>query len=469
MLRDVYWRQYPVDLLSDDKMACVEAELPADLKYAPYMFYCAALKLCDNDGVFDLEDGVIMARLMRVDNTDIVFKIANLMRKRKIIYRLFDDSMLCGLVDWTYSDKKPRTIEERRRAVAEAIKQKQATASSSRDFMTAPQQQQTAPEFTAPEFTAPKAAAPAQEAQTAPAPQDFSCVENDKNANNVVKSEMDDKNAKNVVTLQDNTVHDNKTVQTYIQDIQTNTHTQQLSGCGQLESPPPDNCQDKNAVGEKNIQNLNTDNANIPTADLSCGGEDISSLAAQALQEAQKDVEETEQANLKGYLNEFFVKNCYGYEKNQSANAINKLAGKILELSDDVNPPGEVASVLCSEFKKLCEGQREEYWKGTPLLPAYMIKPRIMAEIVQYAGKILATNQNNNKFIAAAKKAQEECEAEGDIVTVALQEEYLKYNIDPGDPNAQMLLLQAKSAEQKAQKAKEDTEADTLPPGIDIF
>ena len=463
MLRDVYWRQYPIDLLSDDKMACVEAELPEELRFAPYMFYCAALKLCDDNGVFDLDDGVIIARLMRIKDVNIVFQIANLMRKRKILYRLFDDSMLCGLVDWTYSDKKSRSIEERRKIVAEAIqKERSSRTTSMQDFTSAPE-------------TAPKAFQPApqtqpQEAETAPQAADFLCPENEKKAENVVKSEMDDKNAKNVVTLQDNTVQDNKTVQTDIQDIHTNTHTQQQpTGYGPVLSPPPVGCQNTDAVGVKNIQDQNTETANTPTDEGASAGEDISSLAEQALREAQEDVENSGQASLAAYLNDFFVKNCYGFKKNQSAAALNELTGKILELSDEVNPPGTVAGLVCSEFKKMCDGQRGDYWARMPLLPANMIKPRVWAELVQHAGKILATNANSEKFIQAAKKAQEEYQTEAALVGDAMRQEYLKYNIDPENPQAPQLLLMAKSREnEEARKAKEDT-ADTLPPGADIF
>ena len=133
MLRDVYWRQYPVDLLSDDKMACVEAMLPDELKYLPYMIYITALKLCDDNGVFDLDDGVVFARLTRCKDIATVFEVVNLMRQRKILYRLFDNSMLCGLVDWTYSDKKARTIEERRKLVLDRIEKEKAKNVSNLD------------------------------------------------------------------------------------------------------------------------------------------------------------------------------------------------------------------------------------------------------------------------------------------------------------------------------------------------
>lgn len=445
MLENVYWRQYPVNLLSDDKMACVEAMLPEEQKHIPYMIYIAALKLCDNDGIFDLDDGVVMARLTRVNDVSVIFNVINLMRQRHILYRVFDDAMLCGFVEWSYSDKKSVPIEERRRRVAERIKQEQARAGVNKDF-TLPGKKQLAP----------------MEAETAPQAGDFLRPENDKKAENVVNERMDDKNAKNVVTLQtvqDNTVH--STTQTNIQDS-INTHTQQqATGSGLLESPPPVTCQDTNAVGVENIQNQNTETANTLTEGDASAGEAVSSLAAMALQEARESVENSDTASLIGYLNDFFVKNCYGgYDKSKSAGAINTLAGKILELSDEVNPPGTVAGLLCSEFKRMCDGQRAKYWKGQALLPAYMIKTRCWMELMQYAGKILASNKAQNKFTESWEKAEKEFREEQGLISDAVRAEYIKYNINPDDANANYLLLQAKSREQEELRKAKEVEAE---------
>ena len=454
MLRDVYWRQYPIDLLSDDKMACVEAMLPDDQKHIPYMIYIAALKLCDDNGVFDIDDGVVLARLTRVKDVRTIINIVNLMRQRKILFRLFDNSTLCGLVDWTYSDKKPRTIEDRRRLVTERIQKEQARAGVDNDF-TLPGEQ-TAPKLAA-SIAAPAAAAP--EVQTAPAAPDSLCAENDKSAKNVVISEMDDKNAKNVVTLQDNTVQDNKTDNT---DIQTNTHTQQqVPGYGPIEGPPPVPCEGTNAVGVENIQNQNTESAYINTSEDASAGVDVSTLAEMALQEQQESCEENHNSELVAYLDEFFVKNCYGYKSCKSAYSIHKLANAITDLSDNVNPPLEVAGVMCSEFKNMCEGKRGKHWKDMPKLPARMINPNVWAVLVEHAGKILATNKNSDKFIAAAKKAQEECEAEKELVSDAMREEYLKYNIDPDDPDASKKIIIAKAQEQKAAREAAEVETET--------
>lgn len=476
MLRDVYWRQYPIDLLSDDKMACVEAMLPDDQKHIPYMIYIAALKLCDDNGVFDFDDGVVLARLTRVKDVNVVKDIVNMMRQRKILYRLFDDSTLCGLTDWTYSDKKPRTIEERRKLVAERIQKEQTRAGVDKDFTLPGEQPTPAAAVTqAPEALQPDPST--KEVQTAPQRGVFLCPENDKKAENVVNTEMDDKNAKNVVTLQYSTVQDNNTVHTDSIDIHTNTHTQQLVPSSELPVDSPlEPSQNTNAVGEK-IQNENTKNLDTLTQGDANSEEDVSTLAEMALRGSGKISEEKDTGELVTYLQDFFVKKSYGYKPNQSASAIKKLAAEIMQLSDEVNPPVEIAAVLCSEFKKMSEGDRGKHWKDIPLLPARMINPDVWAALMQHAGKILATTKSTDKFMVAAKKAQEECDNEKQLVYDAMREEYLKYNIDPDDPDAYKLLIIAKSREQeeirKAKEVEEEAkalaESETSEQGFDIF
>jgi hypothetical protein len=146
-------------------------------------------------------------------------------------------------------------------------------------------------------------------------------------------------------------------------------------------------------------------------------------------------------------------------------------------VSDEVNPPVEVAGVLCSEFKKMCEGGRSEYWKGQAMLPAFMTKTRCWMELMQYAGKILATNNASNKFMAEAQKAEADYKAEQNKISVAMREEYLKYNINPDAPDANFQLIRAKSIEQEElRKAKEveaeaiaAADAETSAQGFDIF
>ena len=467
MLRDVYWRQYPIDLLSDDKMTYIESFMPEEYKYAPYMFYITALKLADDNGIFDLEDGIIFARLMRVKSRALVFQIANLMRQHKILYRLSDDTTLMQIADWTYSDKKVRTAEERRRIVADKIAKERAkkAAYSQEDFTTdgcagkcndIPQSEVPAgkcnaiPQALAVESTAPEAA-------TAAPRQAFLCPDDDKNAKSVDNIQTDNTDS----TLQD------------IQTTHTHTDTQQLSASGRIERPTADNCQTDTAVAEQKTTTTETP-TEMQTPNDANGNGLTTSLAAEALQAARGSVEENADSALYAYLEDFFVKNCLGFDKKKAANSLGSLCEKIKGVSDEVNPPVEVAGVLCSEFKKMCDGGRSEYWKGQALLPSYMIKTRCWMELMQYAGKILATNNASNKFIESAKKAEADYKAEQDQISVAVSNECLKYNVDPYAPDATRQLLIAKSREQEEmRKAKEVEEeaaaAEESEQGFEIF
>ena len=482
MLRDVYWRQYPIDLLNDDKMTYIESLMPEEYKYAPYMFYIAALKLADDNGIFDLGDGIIFARLMRVKSRALVFQIANYMRQQNILYRLSDDTTLMQIADWSYSDKKSRTAEERRRIVAEKIAQERAKKAnySQANFSeegcagkhnAVPQSESCAGKCNAiPQTTTETPAAPelaasapqtAPEAETAAPRRDFLCPD-------------DDKNAKNVVTLQtDNT---DNTIQR-VQTTHTHTETQQAGAAGAFVSPALPACQKtQTAVAEK--QNEQTQKpTEMQTPNDSTCDQQSDDLAAMALQAARGKDEENADSELFAYLEDFFVKNCYGFEKKKATASLNQLCEKIKSVSDEINPPVEVAGVLCSEFKKMCDGQRSDYWKGQALLPAFMIKTRCWMELMQYAGKILASTSASNKFTQSWEQAAAEYEAEKSQISVAVREEYLKYKIDPDAPDANFQLIRAKSAEQeelrKAKEIEEEaiarTHAEVSEQGFDIF
>ena len=456
MLRDVYWRQYPIDLLNDEKMGYIESQMPAGYEYAPYMFYITALKLADDDGIFALDDGVIFARLMRVKDIELVYAVANLMRKYKIIYRLSDDSMLCGIVDWTYSDKKKRTMAERKQVVMAAIERERAKSMSTKDFGPAgcAGKCNDIPQSTAcvgkcndipqgpennPQVPAAAASEPAQSAV-------FFMPEDDKNRKNVVMNADDDKSAENVTDIQTDSTNNT------VQEVHTNTHTQQTNGCGPMEGPTPPVCQDSiPAVAE--IQNSETENQTDSEQANASGG--IAMLAQQAIAQ-DEEITEKQNTALDEYLNDFFVKNCYGYKPKQSAKAISELSQRILEVSDEMNPPVDVAAVLCGEYKKMVEGQRSDYWKGQPVLPAYMIKPRCWMELLQYAGKILATKRNENKFEKAMAEARAKAEADSAEIKKWIFAEYEKYGIDPESPGAQEQLIRAKNLEQKENKPAEE-------------
>lgn len=474
MLKDIYWRKYPLDLLNDENMLYIESLMPEQYKYAPYMFYITALKIADDDGVFNLDDGIIFARLMRIDNVSLVFTIANLMRKRNIIYRLFDDAAYCGLVDWEYPKQKARTLDERRKVVEAKLRAEEAKGYSHSDFPTdscagkcndIPQAVQEAPQSGDGKrrnaVQQRQIKGPASESQQADAQK-----MDDKKQKNVVKTVYDDKNTKNVVK---NEKTEREREQRDLQaNVNSHTHTEkrEITERQERDRTEPD---DSSGHGGPTLSPGEQSTADVAEKELTETTEsenDTQSLRSnpseQESAQPSQVINEQERGALYDYLEAFFVKNCYGFNKKQAANAMRKLAAAIESLSDEVNPPETIAAFMCKEFENMTKGKHGKYWMDIPLLPSNMIKPRVWQELVQYAGKILATKANAKKFEDAMKQAMQASEDDHKQVCDEIEGEYLKYNISPDDPNKVAKLLHLKSAEQNAQQQE-------LPADVDIF
>ena len=456
----MYWRQYPIDLLNDEKMGYIESMMPAGYEYAPYMYYITALKLANDDGIYDLDDGIIFARLMRVENVQLVFDVTNLMRKYKIIYRLSDDTQLCGIVDWSYSDKKKRTLAERKQAALNAIERERAKSMSTKDFGPAgcAGKCNDIPQSTAcvgkcndiPQGPGNNAPVPAQDAPEPAQSAVFFMPEDDKNRKNVVINADDDKNAENVTDI-----HTDSTNNT-VQEVQTHTHIQQTPACGPNMGPTADVCSDSiPAVAD--IQNSETDNE-THNEQAACSDE-ITQLAEQAMSIAGNS-EETKSAVCKK-LEDFFVKFCYGYDKKHGRHSVVKIADRICKLADDKNPADCICDILCKEFKKMNEtGSGNPYWKGIALLPSNMLKDSVWSYLMGFAGRILAKQSKDNAFLREFEKYKADAEKEQNIVADYFDEEFRKYGIDPEDPDRVQKMFIARNAEQNGKQEE---------PSYDVF
>ena len=82
---------------------------------------------------------------------------------------------------------------------------------------------------------------------------------------------------------------------------------------------------------------------------------------------------------------------------------------------------------------------KEGYWANIPVLPQKMLHPNVWAVLMSFAGRILASRQETNKFAQAEAKALEEAKKERSKTDEYLREEFVKYGIDP---NAQDRLTQ---------------------------
>lgn len=414
---EMTWRKMPRTVFTDPNFDYIASCLPKEYESAPYMFYLVALSVADDDGIFDLEDGIIFSRLMHIDNTEIVFKIANLMMKRKIITRN-GNTTICMLTNWEYSIReKPRTLAERRVVVQKQIEA--AAAMQNKEFSLDPSEKAEADDA---EFTVDFSATPSMDA-------DFLCPENDKNQKNVAINSYDDKTEKNVVeNYQTEKIREDKNRE--IEHTQNRLDTDKTQLRANYEAL---RCKETDRIEPEYTEEWD----GTETQQL----DDIQDLAQQALSEGQGVQNDEQQNRLFSVFEAFFAKNCLGFNVNVSRADITVLCLRVLALSDAKNPPEIIASCIVSQFKKLSED--DPYFKNMPLTPESLLIPNTWRHVLAAASRILlASKQVTPAWMKQLQEAEEEKAQVGD----GFDAEYIKYGIDPGDPNKAALLLRAKAA-----------------------
>lgn len=469
------WRKMPRNIFVNPNFGYIASCLPREYESAAYMFYLVALSVADDNGIFDLEDGVIFSRLMHVDSVEIVFKIANLMMKRKVITRS-GNSTICMLLDWEYSSKeKPRTLAERRGIVQQQIEAAKAVQSkefifdkdnqnqegeSCQDFeinqngqnfenhqnrqnYQNTQNSQNYENKNPGEFTenfeesseATETAVTVDFSKTPSPDEDFSCFLNDKNQKNVTINFYDDKNQKNVVKKNETEkIREDKN-----REIERETHTDQ--NIREIERVPlqvsASTFRGQEPGGQEN-EEKEKGAERIPEGKMS---EDISDLAEQALNTGQCEQFEKQQKRLFGVFETFFAKNYLGWNENVYRSHVLELCRRVIALSNDKNPPEIVAGCILSQFKKLSE--ENGYFKNMPLTPDQLLNVNTYKHVLAAVSRILMTSQD---YTPEWMKQIAEVAREKELGYDGFDDEYVKYGIDPNAPNKVQLLLRAKNA-----------------------
>lgn len=432
MLCDVTWRKMPLDILTNEAMQYVESQMPKGYEYAPFMFYQAALKKAGDDGEFDLEDGVIFARLMRVPDVSFVFKVANEMAKRRIIYHVQAGSNKCLLADWEYSKgSQPRTLAERRAVVARQIEQKKAMPIIQEEF------------------------APIEAPINALTPENSSfCVYDDKNTKNVVKNVNDDISTENVTKK--NSIEREKEREIRERDTHTEREIESVreregveTSAGATESPATVTTPEKKAVARKNKK---AEPQKEQSSDSDSAIYD-SSLADEALQSQKTEKVVGNFQEIESVLEAFFLNFSFGYNIKKGRPQIEDLAKRIAELETPEISGPKVAKALCDSFKQMHD--EPGTWKDIPLLPLYMAKDSVWSYLLAVVGKKLVKGKKKNTFLEKSKEYEAQADQEREELIAKTDSEYAKYGIDPKDPARFMKLQKVKNAETQSEDVYE--------------
>lgn len=442
MLNDVKWRKMPIDILTNETMTYIESKMPEGYAFAPFMFYQAAMKKADDDGIFDIGDGIIFARLMRVDNTSIVFKIANLMAKMKVIYHVSPESNYCMLADWEYSrNSQPRTLQQRRQIVQNKIieaEKHKALEEQCSDF---------SEEISSDSFSVPF---------------------DDKIEENVVKNSHDDKIKENVV-MKNSTEREKereiRKIDTHTQEreretegaeeTETERQTEAKTSAGLSRSPAPVSAE-KKALAQKNKK----------TAEKQKEVEVVPVFESSNEKPAEDNSEKTgnerktgDFATVSAMFDQFFTENSFGYQVAKGRNKVNELVDRVLSLVNKDFNASVIADTFCKEFKAMHDSEGQ--WKDLPLTPSMMLNNAVWEHLLSYCGKALAKKKKKkNPFIEQAELAKREVEAERDSVIQEMDAEAAKYGIALDDPHKTMKVILARQAEKTVSESPPAYEED---------
>lgn len=455
-MNDLAWRKFPVNTIRNEDLDYIAFLLPEELKAAPFMFYMTAICKCDDDGVFDLEDGVIFARLMRMGTAAQILQIANYMTQRRIITQVIPGSSIFMITDWDAPDRrnaiKSKTAEERRAIIAAKIEAEQRARIQQQNAM------KPAPEKSAetwPSWSAPAPApAPAKATETAgpyfiaqPLPvvdynelqarcaqgDDFFCPLNDKNAQNVEETERE-RDREIPRETEENTESKKETHTEKTEDMREEASR----ASGPFMGPPAPLAEDTRPEKAEESEKDGIPAEENPSA--------ISRLAEEAIGKINENREAgvlpEEVAELREIAIDFFVRNSLIFNKMSDAHAIEILVNRVIRLKTPKNPAATVMKTILRQFK-IRATTKGDYFYNCKITPQFLLTTNTWHHILQQASALLLTFKENDsewKFQIQAKNPE-------DILAISneMRTECIKYGIDPDDPNRASKLLIAKN------------------------
>lgn len=426
------WAKIPTDLLENKLMLQAEKHLPKELNYAPVLFYLAGATKADDDGIFDIDDGTEFADLVKVNCPENIQKIASVMVQARIFAHVPNSSFYI-FTEWEYATR-------------------QTSRSLSFRFQLAQK----------------KAAQKAEE-------QSYFSVQSTKvdkviNANNYTKNE-------NLNTIQEsfdkclNTIQGEKTAadrieeireiredeirqEQNIQDEKKTTHTrieceegEAKQSSGFLENPPDcfakkDEQKSEETKENEKLLEVRKDWCIVPESENS---ETLQSESEKETQEAifkpTKTVKE---------LEDFFKANNVAYNELKGSRLVETIANDIAKHCQNDDEAVIWAKRLCKEFKAMHDAPDTDRWHNIPLMPAYMIKEAVWAQINTRVVRIYGTIKNPKALDVheQAQKDYQEHLKDLENPTESPDAEYIRLGINPNDPDRIQKMLIKKAAQE---------------------
>lgn len=447
-MNDLAWRKFPVNTIRNEELDYVASFLKKELACAPYMFYMTAICKCDDDGVFDVEDGVMFSRLMRIGSPEDILNIANMMQQRHIITQIIPNASYYMFTDWEAPERrgviKSRTAEERRQAVAAKIEaeKRQTKVIFQKTTYPTPQETWVQPEMVQfksvdhnhqPENNPRPTEATVSWDRMPPSPPtaDFFCPDADKNAKNVVMTERE--REREIPREREDIESREKTHTENTEDMREEAGI----ACGPLEGPPATPAEENRAAEKKPEEKTDIPEEAIDPAISSLADEAIGSIG----EKGDAIFVPEEMAELEEIATAFFVRNSLIFDPKYDMNAIKQLCERCARLKTDKNPARIVMNTILKQFR-LRATTKGDYFYQCKITPQFLMTENTWKSMLQAASALLLTRDGNNpewQFQMQHKNPEEQRAIDNEMKT-----ECLKYGIDPDDPNRAGKLMAAK-------------------------
>ena len=427
------WAKIPTDLLENKAMIRTEKELAPELRAAPVLLYLAGATKADEDGIFDIGDGEEFAALIKADKPETVFSVASAMVKFRIFAHV-PDSTIYLFAEWEYTTRQNGKALENRFNIARAQwEKKQKESSFFSPYKNVDSQRKNI------ESTSDKCLNTIQPRVN----ECFNTIQGAENANPQIRREQ---------------IRETRAEQIISEGEQT-THTRVEGVEGEI---PPAACEsfiDSPAAGSKMNQDFEQMEAEtkerINALNVQILPEEENSDAADSADDIEKEtqdasfvpeVDKKNMGELVETLQKFFTENNVGYNASKGLKTVKELAEELLHSADTPEKAADLARKMCFEFKKMHDAPEGDRWHNVPLFPAYMAKEAIWSQLLSRVSRIYGTVKEPKPLdiMAQAEKDRQEVIAEREEFGDQFDAEYIRYGIDPKDPNKSAKLFQAK-------------------------
>ncbi len=442
-VEDLPWRKFPRDAISNVKIRFIQKQLAPHLRHGALLFFTTAYCLADDYGVIDIEDGLVFADAMDIDNPDDVFVIANLFASRGIMDKITERIFM--FVEWDTPNRDrtiraPLTAEQRRAAVEAQLRQKEKTSGNASD-------------------ASPKNA---QDVAT-------------KSEKMSLHMPCSDKKRESVATHREIREKIDKRAQKEEKE-KKETHTQEAARlahdalcahsapCAIAQALTPDEKREREKENRieagENQENREkkevTENILPDTSEKDTKTENRREGMKDRAAEPCKGVSGQEYLDTLQVLQDFFDKyNPMGYQnKDEQIKSLVELTHRMVALSDKANTGEIIAINFCRCFKKLTE--QHQYYKDMPILPSNLLKNGVFSIVLGEVGRILqpkgvSWQRHYDKMVAESAKGKQ-VYSYSDFLAAQCKQ----YNVNPDAPDYIQQLLAAQKAK-KQQVGADDT------------